>query len=387
MPIHFNEGLPRSGKSYSAVKDYILPALEKGRMVYAHIDGLNHEVIAAMVGVTVERCREQLISLSAEDLREIWTKVTNDSLVVVDEVQNYFPHGREKLRPEMMKFITEHGHLGLDILLMGQDMKDVHAVWRRRVTQKVFFLKMEGVGAAGRYQWKCYKATAPEKWQLVKQSPMLGDVYEPKYFPCYSSFDPATENTSGTFHDKRAVLWNSSMFKVWVPAALVAGCVGAWYISGVFSRNTDRNPFLAANAATLKNVERSNKVAVGPSAVHSAAVAPGAGSAAAAPVSRAVEPVKLVGDEVTRLLNSGGARLAAVMWNNKRSAGLVEIGGDSGRLFSFELLRSLGWTLNLEDGILYGVRGSESFTALALPGRHQITMADRITGANLVTNR
>ncbi|RNK90483.1 hypothetical protein C9400_18860, partial [Xanthomonas vasicola pv. vasculorum] len=31
----FNEGVPRAGKSYDAVKHHILPAIKKGRRVFA----------------------------------------------------------------------------------------------------------------------------------------------------------------------------------------------------------------------------------------------------------------------------------------------------------------------------------------------------------------
>jgi zona occludens toxin len=51
----FNEGLPRSGKSYSAMVDRIIPALKDGRAVFAHLDGLNHEKIAEASGVSLER--------------------------------------------------------------------------------------------------------------------------------------------------------------------------------------------------------------------------------------------------------------------------------------------------------------------------------------------
>ena len=39
----FNEGVPRAGKSYDAVKNHILPTLKKGRRVFARLNGLHHE--------------------------------------------------------------------------------------------------------------------------------------------------------------------------------------------------------------------------------------------------------------------------------------------------------------------------------------------------------
>lgn len=39
----FHEGLPGSGKSFEACVKHIVPALQKGRKVFAYIEGLNHE--------------------------------------------------------------------------------------------------------------------------------------------------------------------------------------------------------------------------------------------------------------------------------------------------------------------------------------------------------
>lgn len=48
----FHEGLPRSGKSYEAMVRHIIPALQKGRHVWAYIEGLNHARIAGATGPT-----------------------------------------------------------------------------------------------------------------------------------------------------------------------------------------------------------------------------------------------------------------------------------------------------------------------------------------------
>ncbi|KAB1128555.1 zonular occludens toxin, partial [Escherichia coli] len=59
----FHEGLPRSGKSYEAMVKRIIPALLKGRKVYARLNGINHEKVAEASGLSVERVRELLFEI------------------------------------------------------------------------------------------------------------------------------------------------------------------------------------------------------------------------------------------------------------------------------------------------------------------------------------
>ena len=50
--IIFHEGMPRSGKSYASTKDHIVPALKKGRAIYARLDGLNYPQLAELAEIT-----------------------------------------------------------------------------------------------------------------------------------------------------------------------------------------------------------------------------------------------------------------------------------------------------------------------------------------------
>ena len=56
----FNEGVPRSGKSYDAVLSHILPALKSGRVVYARVNGLNPDKIADYLGLSPAIVRDLL---------------------------------------------------------------------------------------------------------------------------------------------------------------------------------------------------------------------------------------------------------------------------------------------------------------------------------------
>ncbi|WP_244126608.1 zonular occludens toxin domain-containing protein, partial [Xylella fastidiosa] len=64
----FNEGVPRSGKSYDAVKHHILPALREGRRVYARLNGLRYELIAQYLEMSEARIRELLFVVNTDDV-------------------------------------------------------------------------------------------------------------------------------------------------------------------------------------------------------------------------------------------------------------------------------------------------------------------------------
>lgn len=223
----FHEGLPGSGKSYEAMTHHVLPALQKGRKVHAFIDGLNHERVAECAQLPIERVRELLLPLTEDDLKRLPEVITPNSLVVLDEAQNYWPASREKLSPAMMKFITEHRHLGLDILLMGQLMKDVHTIWRGRVGQLVIFNKLDAIGAEKRYSITVKKPTSPGKFEVTNRS--VGK-YDESMFGMYASHVDDSVNKEN-YKDKRATVWGGFAMRygaVAVVALLIFGGVYLW---------------------------------------------------------------------------------------------------------------------------------------------------------------
>ncbi|MGY1488700.1 zonular occludens toxin domain-containing protein [Methylobacillus pratensis] len=215
--IIFYEGLPRSGKSLNALKDYIVPMLKKGRKVFAYLNGLNHDHIAVLADIPPEQCRELLHPLTAEQVPTVYDHVENDAFVVLDELQNFWPSTREKLNPDITKFITEHGHRGLDILCMGQDIKDIHNLWRRRVAQKVYFLKRDAAGKPDEFTAIVFKPVPKGKDVVFEEIRSIkGQKYDQSYFGAYASHTDETANKE-TLVDDRANVWNHPFIKKWLP--------------------------------------------------------------------------------------------------------------------------------------------------------------------------
>jgi zona occludens toxin len=219
--ITFHEGLPGAGKSYEAMVKHIIPNIKKGRKIFAYIEGLNHEKIAELCEISTSECESLLIQISREEVLNIPILVDNDSFVIIDELQNFFAAGRQRLDDTWTQFVTEHRHRGIDILTMGQSLADCHNLWKRRTETKLTFTKLSAVGRSKSYRWEAYKAqltsTGNPKYIKIRSGV---EKYDEKYFGSYSSHTSDTSNTA-EYLDSRTNIFNSSIFKFVIPVFLV----------------------------------------------------------------------------------------------------------------------------------------------------------------------
>ncbi len=354
----FHEGLPGSGKSFAAMKDHIIPALKKGRAVYAYIEGLDHDKIAQVAEIPPDECRGLLHQITREQVPEIYNHVENDSLVVIDELQNFWPSGRQKLPDEITRFVSEHRHQGLDVICMGQSLSDCHSLWKRRIDTKIVFNKRDAIGQKNSYNWKVFKAVSPEKFQETTKG--KGD-YDPAYFGTYASHTEGTENTD-TYTDARAVIWNNPFFKKWLPVFGVAFLAAVIYIYQIFSGGVD-----------LVGEKKLQQPKPGPAApvqqqpqpqqpqVVQAAVQP-------QPQGSGLLPLDYVG----KLARDARPRLAYWVKNGVQVKVRVEFRDPGGRVldsFSDADLRLMGWQVVMNPLGTFGIltNGSQSFPLSSWP--------------------
>src|SRR3989338_792028 len=228
MAIWFHEGLPRSGKSYEAMVKHALPAIQSGRLVVSNIKGINCEKIAEVSNMAVQDVESLVVVVPWDDTLECWKYVKNDCLLLLDEVQDFWPATRDRLGKEITELITQHGQRGLDIILMGQSSKDCHALWRRRIYKLVYFVQKDCIGRPTEYAWQLSKQVSPDKFSLVTKG---SGKYDAKFFGVYSSHVAGTNNKE-SYQDKRANVFNRASIKFGVPA-MVLVAVGAfgflWY--------------------------------------------------------------------------------------------------------------------------------------------------------------
>ena len=337
----FHEGLPGSGKSYEAMVRHIIPAIQKGRPVFAYIEGIDHERVAQAAEVPIEQVRELLKQIARDDVPKVYEAVADNALVVLDEAQNFWPNGRQKLDPHITQFITEHRHRGLDLLLMGQDMRDVHALWRRRVSMRVLFNKLDAVGQERRYNVTTYKATAPEKFEKVSAS--FGR-YDERYFGTYASHVADDTNTEN-YKDARASLANQTWVRWGIPIALVCAAWGAWKAVAFFRQDP------AADKAALQ-----------------AQAKPAAPPPMPAPVAAAPPPPM---DYVQRLMKQYRPRLAMHWSDGYRTQGQIEWwdGAQVYERLTFKQLETMGYAVRIH-GTLARLNG-DWVTAWPIPATVQ----------------
>jgi len=227
--IIFHEGLPGSGKSYEAALNQIIPALMKGRAVYAYIEGLNRPKFAEITGLPLETVTKLLTPITKEQVLDVQNHVANDSLVVLDELQDFFPAGKATLSPGITEFVTQHRHRGIDIVCMGQDHRDCHMLWKRRIDTLIKFLKRDAIGFPNSYLWTTYKQTNGGFTKLRSG----GGTYDKKYFGLYASHSDGVSSIDAHSDDRSNVL-KSSLFKYAIPSLGVISVISIWYLWGFF---------------------------------------------------------------------------------------------------------------------------------------------------------
>lgn len=171
-----------------------------------------------------------LFQLTGVDVPVIYSRVTDNSFVVIDEVQDYFPATSTPLPFPMTQFITQHGHRGINILLMGQDHNDCHNLFKRRIDKLIHFTKKDAVGMPNSYSWESYKLSVNGLVKLRSG----GGKYESKFFGAYKSHVNDSVDASNHSDDRTNIL-KSSAFTFYLPLFIVALCFAVYYLIGFFS--------------------------------------------------------------------------------------------------------------------------------------------------------
>lgn len=366
--IIFLEGLPRSGKSHCAVKDYIVPSLQKGRKVFARINGLNHENIAIYSGVPLEDCRRLLVEITPEQVMTWWKHVENDAMVLLDEMQDYWP-ATVSIKPmdkESTEAITQHGHRGLDIVGMGQVLKDVHKTWRGRVDRKYVYIKKDVLGKEDEFQWSAYKQVSPDKFEQISK----GDgKYDKGIFGCYASHKANVE-VKGVLEDKNAVVWNNPLFKKWLPIYGVAFIAAIGVVVYQFKYGLGQQP-----DKPKQEVSNPRPIQQAQAAPVSVPVEPPPPASAPPPEPKGKSVNEVMpepADMVESYSKSYRIRLAGFMQVGGESRGFIEWWGPDNSLIdrmSFRQISAFGWVVMLsQDGNLATLnKGSSRYAAMPWP--------------------
>ena len=363
--IIFHEGMPGHGKSYAAMVDHIVPALKKGRKVYARMNGLDNGRIAEVTGLTAEEVAARLIPLSIDDVKGLAKyPFDKDALIVIDELQNFWPQGRLQLPEELRTFITEHRHSGFDILCMGQVLKDCHKTWVNRTNRKITFQQKDVLGKADEYKWTMYLGKLDQNGVVKFEEITKGDgKYDQTYFGTYASHKPDAENTE-TYEDSRVIIWNNPIFRKWLPLFGVVLLASIFYIVHLFKGGMA--PEAPAQKSAVKPVSVVHTVTDVDGNVSTQAV----GKVAEKPVKALPVDDLEVPDYVSELSKQHKIRLGAFVRSANRTLVIIEWRDGSNRVVESMQstdIEALGWH------VLTDQRGRVAF--IVRPGAKMIATA------------
>jgi len=339
-----NEGPPRAGKSYDAVKTHILPALAAGRKVYARLNGLDHDKIAERLDITPERCRELLITLKPQEVVSLLVafgddpprfKVDPNSLVVIDEVHEFYVSSRQALPKEQEAFWAKHGHLGLDVLVMTQAIGRLRSSIRQRIERKNLFAKLNALGDENKYVVRFY-SVGDQMGKFEKISSERHE-YDPAIFPLYAGFQPEATNT-GAYKAGSKTVWQT-IKKPAIGMALLL-------VVGIFAVGRFFTGAGTADTQASKGTEKAH-VEVAKPTLPPAVVSP----------IQAIVPVKPVAKlppliaYVTELAASARPRLIGV-YGDHAIVEWRQAQGNAIERLTTKQLEAMGWTVSVHS---YGV--------------------------------
>ncbi|GJN48258.1 zonular occludens toxin domain-containing protein [Pseudomonas tohonis] len=230
------EGLPGSGKSLESMQ-HIHDALLAGRTVVTNIYGLNYELISESLAIPLETVQRLLIGLEVPDELDdeqavAWVKQAfyerriNDCLWIWDEINQYWPPDRSALPAEWAKFVTEHRHLGMDILVMGQDLTELHSTWRKRLQRYTRLTKKDMMGKEHEYHWASLANSGRGRF---KQTASGSKPYNKAFFGWYKSVRDETGNLSNYKDGRYSVFQGKHKFWMAVYGVfLLCGGIYMW---------------------------------------------------------------------------------------------------------------------------------------------------------------
>lgn len=230
----FNEGVPRSGKSYDAVKNHVLPALKAGRVVYARINGLDHAKIADYLGMHVDIIRDLLRIVSTTDVLKTFVASRNESgewgisdnlknaLFFVDECHEFYVASREAINPAVEQFFALCGQNGMDGVLMSQWYRRLHSSVRARIERKNVFQKLTAVGMTGKYIVNRFHTTTPDRFEKVGSDTCS---YDAAIFPLYKGYADGASNVAVYKAGGKTVWHKIAKYAIFVVPAVIAAFV------------------------------------------------------------------------------------------------------------------------------------------------------------------
>lgn len=237
--IEMLEGVPGSGKSYYAVSERFLPWVRAHRKIYVYVEGIYLDKLALFEGRELEELQKQLVVWKTEqDVRTGLLDVEPGAAVLIDEAQTIF-RAKDRVDPEILRWLETHRHRGHDVVLMVQQYGQVTLGVTRLVEVTTKFRRLDRFGLKNRYQAQV--RGNPEETEVIR---MFTGRYAPKVYSYYASYSLAAvreQSRGGSIMRSPTIVLG------------VLGLIGAawWFASGAWLSAGPVTAKPAASAGTL----------------------------------------------------------------------------------------------------------------------------------------
>lgn len=234
-------GRPRSGKSYEAVRYYIIEAIKDGRLVVTNIP-LNLDAIEMVYG---EEAAELVNIVKTEfgaygtkrpfSDPEDYTKYQwrnedgQGPLFVIDEAHLCLGRDADK---KVLEYLSMHGHYGHDIYLLSQNPRKINRDVKDMVEISWRFVKKSVYGEDRGYLKKCYHGVGVSNAEFLD---MVEREYDPAFFRFYQSHTQS--NTSVNEMSAPTKVNKLQNKKLIIALFAVGGLLIAFTVKRVFSPN------------------------------------------------------------------------------------------------------------------------------------------------------
>lgn len=251
MAINCYTGLMGSGKTYEVVLSIIIPAVCQGRRVITNISGIDSDAIRAYCcekfDIPLDKLGHVVIvtndEVMARDFFPTMSSHADDSsvmagdLIAIDEAYKIW--GQDcKIHNEHKVFFREHRHyvhpdtgVACELVLMTQDIGDLHRILKVVIEQSFRCHKAKGIGRDNLYTitmwegWKQYQKNIVKDWT---------QTYKPEIFPLYKSYAGETQGKE-VASDKRQNILNDKRLLFKLGFLLLACAWGVWHLFHFFS--------------------------------------------------------------------------------------------------------------------------------------------------------
>jgi len=278
MAIVGREGLPRTGKSYLAVRNDIIPALKGGRHVWTNLP-LSAQWIGALHNLSTQ-VHSLLHIVSTAELSDMFvlpSEAKDDyencgvelfpfagALVVFDEIQLQFhakswqDPSKAKQNMALEKWLTMAGHFGSDFVWLTQDAKQINPFIRLKTEMVFKTYKRNIFGMRGRIHWSLFQMEGGYYQSDFKLDSGSYSI-EPKIYRCYESFQLA--GAGSTSMNKGHI---PPSIKIVFVAVIVLSSISVWTLLGsdnLFHKKKTKAQ-LQSDSLSLVNKKTQSKKAV-----------------------------------------------------------------------------------------------------------------------------